>query len=150
MSFIPEEALHGKENIPLAPMIDFVFIMLMFFACIAITRTALKDTHIDLVEAPPESVHNANNDNIKDNMIQISITATGEYRWSLSSQEMTTSFPDELAAILSQQLRNDDPTAKPQVLLKIDKNATWEPILKAIFAIRDAGFAVRPVYESTE
>ena len=34
-----------------------------------------------------------------------------------------------------------------QVLLKIDKNATWEPILKAIFAIRDAGFEVRPVYE---
>jgi biopolymer transport protein ExbD len=147
MSFIPDEALYGKESIPLAPMIDFVFIMLMFFASIAITRTALKDTHIDLVEASQESVLEENHNPDKENVIRISISDNGEYRWSSGSQELIAHSPEELAAMLSQHKPDN---TNPQVLLKIDKNATWEPILKAIFVIRDAGFTVRPVYESLD
>jgi hypothetical protein len=32
-------------------------------------------------------------------------------------------------------------------LLHIDKKAPWEQIAKAIFAVREVGFAARPVYE---
>jgi len=34
-----------------------------------------------------------------------------------------------------------------KVLLHIDKNAKWEPVAQAIFALREQGFPVHPVYE---
>jgi hypothetical protein len=37
-----------------------------------------------------------------------------------------------------------------KVLLHIDKDARWEPIAEAIFAVREAGFQVNPVYEPIE
>ena len=50
MSFLSEEELKGKEGINLAPMIDFLFLMLVFFASLAISRVTTRDTDIDLVE----------------------------------------------------------------------------------------------------
>ena len=60
------------------------------------------------------------------------------------------STPEEIQQELNLQYQKGllpEDKMQTQILLKIDKNATWEPILKAIFAIRDAGFEVRPVYE---
>ena len=36
---------------------------------------------------------------------------------------------------------------KTQILLKIDREAHWEPILNVVLAIKEAGFEVRPLYE---
>ena len=36
---------------------------------------------------------------------------------------------------------------KTEVLLHIDRKAPWEPIAKVIFAVRELGFSVHPVYE---
>jgi hypothetical protein len=33
------------------------------------------------------------------------------------------------------------------ILLRIDRQAMWEPILKLLFAVREIGFEVHPVYE---
>ena len=40
--------------------------------------------------------------------------------------------------------------SKTQVLLHIDKNASWEPIAKLIFAIRETGFDAMPIFKAKE
>ena len=44
MSLVPEEKLKPNLTINLAPMIDFLFLMLAFFATLAVTRVTLFDT----------------------------------------------------------------------------------------------------------
>ena len=51
---VPEEKLKPKLSINLAPMIDFLFLMLAFFATLAITRATLFDTKLDLVQLEKE------------------------------------------------------------------------------------------------
>ena len=55
MGFIPDDEIKGKGTINLAPMIDFLFLMLVFFASLAISRVTTKDTEIDLVKLKPEN-----------------------------------------------------------------------------------------------
>jgi hypothetical protein len=37
--------------------------------------------------------------------------------------------------------------SRTEVLMHIDKQAPWESIASAIFAVREAGFSAHPVYE---
>lgn len=151
MSFISQEELKEKGGLNMAPMIDFLFLMIMFFACLSVTRMAARDTDIDLVELKPEVNATAvaeGDDELK--IVNISILADGSYKWVTDVRDYPISEPSGLQEELSKQYgkgllpKNKDQT---QILLKIDKTAQWEPILKAIFAIREAGFQVYPVYE---
>ncbi len=149
MSFIPEEALKGKEGIQLAPMVDFLFLILMFCACMAMARTTSKDTNIDLV-AVREEISTSMPSDADVKIINISINAAGEYKWITEIKDNPMQSPEEIAEELKSQYEKgllSKDKAKTQVLLKIDRESKWEPILKVIFAIRDAGFEVRPVYE---
>ncbi len=150
MSFIPEEEIKHKAVLNLAPMIDFLFLLMMFFATLAITRMTTKDTDIELVEIKPETnaTVTATNSDLK--VIHISINEEGKFKWVSELQDYYLQTPEEIGVQLSKQhaagLLPEDKT-KTQVLLKIDKKAQWEPILKVLFAIRDQGFEVRPAYE---
>lgn len=149
MSFVPAEEIKGGTGISLAPMIDFLFLMLMFFACLAISRVTTKDTDIDLVEAKPSTGASIIDRSAELKVIHISIDSDGQYKWVTDIRDYIMNTPDAIAQELQLQYKKGilpQDKLKTQVLLKIDKRATWEPILKAIFAIRDAGFEVRPVY----
>jgi len=149
MSFTPEEELKGSTSPNLAPMIDFLFLMLMFFACLAISRVTTKDTDIDLVEAKTGTEATIADATTDLKIINISITEEGKYKWVTEIRDYMMSTPEAIGEELITQYQKGilpEDRIKTQVLLKIDKNATWEPILKAIFAIRDAGFEVHPVY----
>ena len=50
MNFIPQEELKSSRGFHFAPMIDFLFLMVVFFACLAVSRITTKDTDIDLVK----------------------------------------------------------------------------------------------------
>ncbi len=150
MSFVPEEDVLGQSTINLAPMIDFLFLMLMFFACLAVTRITTRDTDIDLVELRPDtsaSVVSGDNDT---KIINISVTSEGSYKWVTEIRDHAMTSPEEIYEELAKQYERGvlpQDKQKTQVLMKIDREAQWDPILKAIFAIRHAGFEVRPVYE---
>jgi biopolymer transport protein ExbD len=153
MSFVPADDFKGRVSLNLAPMIDFLFLMLIFFATLAVTRATTKDTGIELVEIKPETkaASVAPTSDIK--VINLNIDAAGNYKWVTEIHD----YPMASAADISQELisqyeKGQLPVdkAKTQLFLKIDKQAQWEPILQAIFAIRDAGFDVRPVYEPSE
>ena len=149
MSFIPEEELRPKLGINFAPMIDFLFLMVVFFACLAVSRITTKDLDIDLVRIHDENVANASNADYDYKVVNISINELGEYKWVTEIRD----YPMTLAQDIAEELRNQykkgllpENKLKTQVLLKIDKSAKWDPILQAIFAVRDAGFEVHPVY----
>lgn len=150
MAFIPEEELKGRSTLNMAPMIDFLFLMLMFFASLAITRVTTKDTDISLVEVKPETRATLSDASRDQKAIYISINADGKYKWMTEMRDYPMETPGEISDELNLEYEKGllpEDKSKTQILLRIDKEAPWEPILKAIFAIREAGFEVRPVYE---
>ncbi len=150
MSFLPAEELQPQSRMNLAPMIDFLFLMLMFFACLAVSRITTKDTDIDLVAIQPES-HSAVASGTTDlKIVNINITSDGAYRWVTDLRDHALGNASEIQHELLRQHQKGllpQDKSKTQVLLKIDREAQWEPILQALFAIREAGFDARPVYE---
>lgn len=151
MTFVPENELKDQSGHTLAPMIDFLFLMLAVFASLAVSRVALRDTEISLVQASSEILPNDSSLSQPDlKIINISISSDGNYKWVTEIRD----HPMETAAMIGTELLNQyernllpEDKSKTHVLLKIDRDAEWEPILQVILAVRDAGFDVHPVYE---
>lgn len=149
MSFAPQDELQNQKSVNLAPMIDFLFLMLMFFACLAVTRITTRDTDINLVELKPEQSSTGSGESDV-YVVHLSVTSDGHYKWVTEIRDYVMNAPEEIRDELAQQYSKGLlPTDKDKtkVLMKIDKEAQWDPILRAIFAVREAGFNVHPVYQ---
>jgi biopolymer transport protein ExbD len=151
MAFIPEEEVKKNIGVSLAPMIDFLFLMLVFFASLAVSRVTTKDTQIQLVKIKEEvgtSLTKANTD-IK--LINVSILEDGKYKWVTELRDYLMTSPEEIVEELSTQYEKGmlpEAKQKTHILLKVDKRAPWESIAKLIHVIRESGFSeVRPLYE---
>ena len=150
MSFLPENEVRGDKGFNLAPMIDFLFLMVVFFAVLAVSRITTRDTEVDLVkldERPNGAVVEVQEE-LK--IVNISITDEGKYKWVTELRDYEMKDATEIGAELARQyergvLPNDK--SRTKILLKIDKDANWEPIMQAIFSIKDQGFTVHPVYQ---
>ena len=131
-------------------MIDFLFLMVAFFACLALSRASTKQLDIQLVKVQDQKQKEEPVDFYDYKMITVQIDKNNQYKWVTEIRDYdmpsVTSIVDELDKQYQKGLLPEDKT-RTQVLLKIDRDAKWEFILKALFAIRDAGFEVRPVYE---
>lgn len=151
MSFLDDQDLQQRGNFNFAPMVDFLFLMLMFFASLAVSRVIAKDTSIDLVHIQAEKNGSAEAKKEEEyKLITININENGSYQWATDVRDHEMDSADAIANELKNQYqRGMLPKDKDltHVMLRIDKKAQWEPILKVIFAIRDAGFEVHPVYE---
>lgn len=148
MTYIPENELKQETGLSLAPMIDFLFLMLAVFASLAVSRIAMSDTDIELVKSVTQTSALKNPRDYK--IINISVSEEGRYKWVSEIRDHPMESPKEIAAELIRQYQRGllpEDRSKTQVLLKIDRNAKWEPILKVLLAIRETGFEVRPVYE---
>ncbi|VHO02683.1 biopolymer transporter ExbD [Candidatus Rhabdochlamydia sp. T3358] len=148
MSLIPEEELKRYNHLNLAPMIDFLFLIVAVFAVIAVTRASLFDREISLVKVQTKTDVSIPQDRYT---VHLSINNKGEYKWITEFNEYLISCPLDVQLELKKQqelglLPKD--TLKTQVLLHIDKQAMWEPIVQLIFAVKQAGFQIHPVYES--
>ncbi len=149
MTFIPDEELKERTGLTLAPMIDFLFLMLAVFASLAVSRIVMRDTDVELVRSKVESSSHLTNDR-EYKLIHITISEDGSYKWETEIRDYPMETSQAIAQELLQQYEHGilpEDKLKTQILLKIDRQARWEPILEAILAIRDAGFEVRPVYE---
>lgn len=148
-SFLPDELVQAQRGVNLAPMIDFLFLMVVFFASLAISRVTTQDTRIDLVQLQASSPkEQAPQDEQK--FITLSVDAQGKYLWVTEMHD----YPMESTEAVKKELQLQhekgylpEDKAFTKVLLKVDRQATWQPIMELIFAVRDAGFQVRPVYE---
>ena len=149
MELIPHDELKSVHNFNFAPMIDFLFLMLALFATLAVSRAALYDAEIDLVQLKPEK--GASSLRAKEvNQVNLTITATGGFKWLTEFQE----YPMETVQAIQEELARQyqigalpQDKSKTEVLLHIDRKAPWGSIANAIFAIREVGFSARPVYE---
>jgi len=148
MTFVPDNELKEPGGVTLAPMIDFLFLMLAIFASLAVTRVAFKDTFVDLVKSKKELSSSVSENPSK--MINITISENGEYKWVTEIRDHALASAEEIAEeLLRQYQRGLLPEDKhhTHILLRIDKNARWESVLHALLAIKEAGFNVHPVYE---
>lgn len=153
MSLVPDDQFKPSLTPNLAPMIDFVFLMLACFATLAVTRASLYDTQLDLVKLskPPDASLVYTNE--EKAQINLSITEDGAYKWITEIQD----YPmDNLETIQNELFHHYNIGALPkdknktQILLHIDKKAPWEPIAKLIFAIRETGFDALPIFKSDD
>lgn len=152
MDLIPHDELKPSHSFNFAPMIDFLFLMLALFATLAVSRAALYDAEVELVELKPEK--GAASLRAKEiEQINLSINAEGGYKWMTEFQE----YPMETIEAIQEELARQyqmgvipEDKSKTEVLLHIDKKAPWDPIAKVIFAIRELGFNARPVYDAKQ
>ncbi|MCB1181442.1 MAG: hypothetical protein KDK55_05435 [Chlamydiia bacterium] len=155
MSFVPIDELKDRGGLTLAPMIDFLFLMLAVFASLAVTRVAMSDTEINLVKAKTESLGVTKQINLASSqfkVINLSISDEGQYKWITEIRDHEMASCGEIAEELLRQYHRGllpEDKSKTQIFLKIDKKAQWEPILKLILSIQEIGFDIHPVYEPT-
>jgi len=146
MSLIPEEELKRSSAINLAPMVDFLFLVVAVFATMAITKAVLYDTEVNLVKVKPEKGSSIE----QPYMVNIGITSDGKYKWLTEVNEFIMETPESIKKELTKQqqlglLPTD--ASKTKILLHIDTNARWEPIAQVIFSLKESGFSIHPVYE---
>jgi biopolymer transport protein ExbD len=153
MSIIPEEELKGFGGLNLAPMVDFLFLVVAVFATLAVTKAALFDSEIELVKVLPASDHSpfiGQNDYY---IINLSVNEEGEYKWITEFNEYLI---DGVQGIESELKKQQELGLLPKekdrtkVLLHIDREARWEPISQIIFTVKQAGFEIHPVYDYEE
>jgi biopolymer transport protein ExbD len=149
MSLIPEEELKPSNGMNFAPMIDFLFLMLALFATLALTRSALYDASIDLAQVKV----NKNSNMIENEIykINLSIDVNGHYRWVTEFNEYLLKSALQVQDEISKQYQTGlIPKDKKDtlVLLHIDRLAPWDSVASLIFAIKEIGFDVHPIYES--
>ncbi|NGX39930.1 MAG: hypothetical protein KR126chlam1_01269 [Chlamydiae bacterium] len=148
-SLIPEEELMERRGFNLAPMVDFLFLILAVFAVLAVTRTALYDSEVNLVKMDTKTPPPSMADSQPGHTVLLSVNERGEYKWVTEFNEFLL---DGVQAVKHELLRQREEGLLPQemdktkVLLHIDKEANWESIAKIIFAIKETGFQISPVY----
>ncbi|MBX9745235.1 MAG: biopolymer transporter ExbD [Chlamydiales bacterium] len=151
MDLIPHDEIKPISGINYAPMIDFLFLMLALFATLAISKASLYDAEIHLAEIKSPSPTDTMQNKKEIQQINISILASGQFKWLTEFQEYPMVHVEEIQEELARQyqigaLAQDK--SQTEILLHIDKQAPWDPIAKTIFAVRELGFSVHPVYTS--
>ncbi len=153
MSIVPEEELKSFGSLNLAPMVDFLFLVVAVFATLAVTKAALYDSEIELVKVLPTSERSSVIGQNDYYIINLSVNENGEYKWITEFNEYliegVAGVENELKKQLELGLLPKE-KERTKVLLHIDREAKWEPISQIIFSVRQAGFEIHPVYDFEE
>lgn len=152
MNLIPDEELRGKSSLNLAPMVDFLFLIVAVFATLAVTRAALFDSEVNLVKVSKadESKEPVQMDF---SVVNLSVTAGGQYKWITEFNEYLMENIEAIQQELTKQQQLGllpREHQKTKVLLHVDKKAEWQPVVELIFALKKSGFQISPVYEMEE
>lgn len=153
MDLIPHDDLKPIPSLNFAPMVDFLFLMLSLFATLALARTTLYNSNIQLASLKPTLEDAPVQMAEPMEQIHLSVDALGGYHWITEFQEHSMDSVGAVQEELSSQYQIgtlSQDKAKIEVLLHIDQNAAWKPIAELIFGIRELGFSAYPVYEPTE
>ena len=148
MNLLEHEELAGRNGFNFAPMIDFLFLMLALFATLAISRASLFDTEISLAEVHRKDSSLQNQSELQ--QVHLSIAQNGTYHWLTEFEKYPMQNPSALQKELIRQIEIGalpQDKSRTEILLHIDKQASWEPIAEAIFALKELGFSTHPVYE---
>ncbi len=151
MSLVPDEELTKQGQLNLAPMVDFLFLVVAVFAILAVTRTALNDAELDLVKTTAKL--DSGSKVSEDFIVDLTVTKEGKYKWLTEMHDFIINDPQIIRNELIKQKQKGllpPNTKQTKILLHIDKGASWNSIAKLVLAVREAGFQVHPVYELDE
>ncbi len=81
MSIIPEEEIQKSGSLNLAPMVDFLFLVVAVFATLAVTRSALFDNDIQLVKIRAQEKTSSPTESKEQYIVHLSIDEQGRYKW---------------------------------------------------------------------
>lgn len=149
MKLIPEDIIKTKLTLNLTPMIDFLFLIFAFFATLAVSRSNIFDTKLDLakLKREGESKQVAYQQGFN---ININVTSNGQYFWVTEIHDYQMETIEKIQKELLYQYNLGVLPKEKQftkVLLHVDKKAPWESVAKLVFAVREVGFDAYPVYE---
>lgn len=148
---IPDDEMKTQRTFNLAPMVDFLFLIIAVFAVLTVTRTVLYDSEVNLVKGSAETIPQISDaDPISGSTIMLSINEDGQYKWITEFNEFLIEDVNTIIEeINKQQQLGLLPLEKEKikVLLHIDKSAKWQSIAQVIFIVKDAGYIISPVYE---
>lgn len=150
MELIPQEELAPARSFNFASMIDFFFLMLAFFATLALSRAALYDSEVSLVELKASSPLSTFQTDPEIEQINLSISSQGAFHWLTEFEQYPMESIEAIQKELARQYQIHalpEDKSKTEILLHIDRKAPWEPIAKLIFAVKELGFSAHPVYE---
>jgi biopolymer transport protein ExbD len=150
MDLIPDNELKVKSGLNLAPMVDFLFLVMAVFATIAITKSSILDSEIQVARLGKQDPSTLKT---YSHVIHLGVTAIGEYKWITEFNEFAI---DSIAAVEAELDKQQDlgvVDAKPEkttILLHIDKKAEWEPVISLLLSLKREGYSVHPVYQENE
>ncbi len=148
MTLIPDEQLQTKASINLAPMVDFLFLVLCIFVVVALTRSNLLKTEVSLSQSPKNQEDAQLKPLSNTETIHLIINDLGQYKWLSESESVLIQNIQLIQEKIREEKALSPQKEKIKILLHIDKHAPWDPIAQAIVAIREVGAEVHPVYES--
>ena len=149
---IPDDQLKQFEKVQWAPMVDFLFIVVIVFATIAITRNVVQDSALQLVRALPEKESTTAPHHKSSHLVNLSINHLGKYKWLSENGEIFLDNAKAVGTTIASLKKQGVLPAQPhqvKILLHIDKSAPWQPIADVIFAVCEAGYDIHPVYQSS-
>ncbi len=153
MSLIPDEELKRQGSFNLAPMVDFLFLVVAVFAVLAVTRTVLYESDLELVRAEQPSDQEKTPPSEESYYVDLGVTRDGRYKWLTESQDYLIADTATIKTELKRQQMNGllpNENERTKILLHIDKGAEWEAISSLILAVREAGFTAHPLYEGMQ
>ena len=118
-----------RSLISTSPPWSIFFLVLAVFATLAVTRTVIYDTQVNLATLKPEKETPAHILHQESYVVTLSVTEEGQYKWITEFNEY---LMPSVVSIQKQLLRQQELGLLPkekehtQVLLHIDKNAKWE------------------------
>ena len=129
----------------ITPLVDFLFLVLSLFATVAISRSSVCSSGLQLAKSAESEITLS-----QDKYVNISIDSDGRYKWvtDISSYNMpsTEAIKKELLHQYSIRALPIDKT-KTTILLHIDRRAPWEAVSNIILCIEKNGFQAQPVYD---
>lgn len=150
MDLIPDEELKPKALMNLTPMVDFLFLVIAIFSILAVTRTTLFDSEINLAKVTENDSLYPETIDPSEPVINLSVTKDGRYKWITEfneySMENVSSILGELSTQENLSLLPKE-NSKTKIFLHVDKQAEWDPVVQLIYSLKKKGYRVSPVYE---
>lgn len=134
MSFAEQPVRGRHAGVPLAPMLDVLFLLLIFFVTTSSFRAEEQAVEVGLPTAETGA-------SLEPLSTEVVVNITPDGRIVVANQEMAV---EKLKAMLGQLVRE---FPDERVILRGDKQSTYERVIEVIDAARSAG--VRHIHFAT-
>ncbi len=147
MSLIPDEELNCQRGMNLAPMVDFLFLIIAILSTMVLTKAFLFDSNLEMAKVQTSQELAQNTD--PRGLLHLALDPSGNCRWLLENAAPKatelTHLSEDVQAF--QKLGLFPSSDNVKIFLHIDSHTEWGTAINAILAARETGYSVHPVFE---